>query len=174
MSTIDELYTQLLTFMPQDRVTRDEAIRNSYAADISSAPGTAGLPPIVVLPENTGEVREILKACNAHRVPVVAMGRGSNIAGIAVPHRNEVMVDMRLMNRIIEINEDSVFARRSGGTPQEMDEALRIVGYLLMHTRQLDMIMHNRPLVERYRTRIDGEIKKVLAETTSPVPPSAA
>lgn len=72
----------------------------------------------------------------------------------------------------IEINEDSVFARRSGGTPQEMDEALRIVGYLLMHTRQLDMIMHNRPLVETYRRRIDGEIKKVLAETATPVPDS--
>jgi pyruvate,water dikinase len=70
----------------------------------------------------------------------------------------------------IEINEDSMFARRSGGTPAEMDEALRIVGYLLMHTRQLDMIMHNRPLVETYRRRIDGEIRKVLAETASPIP----
>jgi len=75
---------------------------------------------------------------------------------------------------LIDINEDSVFARRSGGTPEEMDEALRIVGYLLMHTRQLDMIMHNRPLVETYRRRIDGEIARVLAETTSLVPDSAA
>ncbi|MEF3696113.1 PEP/pyruvate-binding domain-containing protein [Desulfolutivibrio sp.] len=75
---------------------------------------------------------------------------------------------------LIDINEDSVFARRSGGTPEEMDEALRIVGYLLMHTRQLDMIMHNRPLVETYRRRIDGEIARVLAELTSPVPDPGA
>jgi len=75
---------------------------------------------------------------------------------------------------LIDINEDSVFARRSGGAPGEMDEALRIVGYLLMHTRQLDMIMHNRPLVETYRRRIDGEIVRVLAEPTSLVPDSPA
>ncbi len=70
----------------------------------------------------------------------------------------------------IDINEDSVFARRSGGGPAEMNEALRIVGYLLMHTRQLDMIMHNRALVANYRTRIDGEIRRVLAEKAGPVP----
>ncbi|MFZ5812945.1 MAG: PEP/pyruvate-binding domain-containing protein [Thermodesulfobacteriota bacterium] len=70
----------------------------------------------------------------------------------------------------IEINEDSVFARRSGGPSEEMEEALRIVGYLLMHTRQLDMIMHNRGLVAAYRVRIDGDIRRVLAEKAGPVP----
>jgi FAD/FMN-containing dehydrogenase len=134
MSNIDDLYKQLLTFMPEDRVTQDEAVRNSYAADISSAPGTAGLPPIVVLPENTEEVREILKACNSHKVGVVAMGRGSNIAGIAVPHRNEVMVDMRLMNRIIEINEDSAYAViEPGVTFHQLALAVKPYNFVVHH-----------------------------------------
>jgi hypothetical protein len=39
-----------------------------------------------------------------------------------------------------------------------------------MHTRQLDMIMHNRALVANYRLRIDGDLRRVLAEKAGPVP----
>ncbi|GAI04926.1 unnamed protein product, partial [marine sediment metagenome] len=110
MSDVDSLYNELLSTFPEERVSRDEAILNSYAADSASLSGVATLPALVVLPKTTDEVKSLLVAANRFKVPVVPMSRGSNIAGLAVPHKGEVVVDLRLMNKIIEINTDAAYA----------------------------------------------------------------
>lgn len=110
MSDVDLLYQELISTFPEERVSRDEAIRTSYATDLSSPPGVATLPALVVLPKTTDEVKSLLVAANRFKVPVVPMSRGSNIAGLAVPHKGEVVVDLRLMNKIIEINTDAAYA----------------------------------------------------------------
>jgi FAD/FMN-containing dehydrogenase len=110
VSDVDLLYQELISTFPEERVSRDEAIRTSYATDLSSPPGVATLPALVVLPKTTDEVKSLLVAANRFKVPVVPMSRGSNIAGLAVPHKGEVVVDLRLMNKIIEINTDAAYA----------------------------------------------------------------
>jgi len=110
VSDVDLLYNELLSTFPEERVSRDEAILTSYATDLSSPPGVATLPALVVLPKTTDEVKSLLVAANRFKVPVVPMSRGSNIAGLAVPHKGEVVVDLRLMNKIIEINSDAAYA----------------------------------------------------------------
>ena len=110
MSNVDLLYHELLTTFPEQQVSRDEAILTSYATDSSSPPGVATLPALVVLPQTADEVKSLLLAADRFKVPVVPMSRGSNIAGLAVPHKGEVVVDLRLMNQIIEINSDAAYA----------------------------------------------------------------
>ncbi len=111
MNDVDRFYNELLTFIPEDRATRDEAVLHSYATDISSPPGMATIPPVVVLPETVEEVRQILMAANRYKIPVVPSGRGANIAGLSVPHREgEIVVDLRRMNRILEVNTDAAYA----------------------------------------------------------------
>ena len=43
-----------------------------------------------------------------------------------------------------------------------MTERLNILGYLIMHTRQLDMIMSNESAITRYRKKIDTDIQNVV------------
>lgn len=62
----------------------------------------------------------------------------------------------------VEVNEDASFARLGGGAVPEMLAALKVVGYMLMHTRQLDMIMHNEPLVQSYKKKILADLEKVV------------
>ena len=128
---VDLLYKELLSVFPEERVSRDEAILTSYATDLSSPPGVATLPAMVVLPQTVEEVRHLLMAANRFKVPVVPMSRGANIAGLALPHKGEVVVDLRLMNRIIEINTDAAYAViEPGVTHHQLSLAAREKGFI--------------------------------------------
>ena len=70
----------------------------------------------------------------------------------------------------VEVNEDASFAKVSGGAEPEMLTALKVIGYMLMHTRQLDMIMHNEPLVQSYKAKILADLEKVAGAPGSVMP----
>jgi len=72
----------------------------------------------------------------------------------------------------VDVNEDASFARISGGPEPEMLAALKVIGYMLMHTRQLDMIMHNEPLVRSYKEKILADLATVVGAPAHAVPPS--
>ncbi len=62
----------------------------------------------------------------------------------------------------IEPKEDAMFSRIEGYDQEFMKQRLRIVGYLTMHARQLDMIMTNPVRVNYYRTKIHKDINDVI------------
>jgi pyruvate, water dikinase len=62
-----------------------------------------------------------------------------------------------------EIREDSAFARVEGLDQSLMEDKLRILGYLIIHTRQLDMVMSNGASINQYRNKILDDLNtKVL------------
>ena len=131
MHNVDQLYRELLSIVPEERVSRDEAVLMSYATDGSSLAGEGTLPALVVLPETAEEVREILVAANRFLVPVVPLSRGSNLAGLALPHRGEMVIDLRLMNQILEINTDAAYAVvEPGVTHQQLSLEARKRGFI--------------------------------------------
>jgi pyruvate,water dikinase len=60
--------------------------------------------------------------------------------------------------------EDTAAARLSGLGQDIMKDKLRLIGYLLMHTRQLDMIMSDPSAVAHYRSKIEEDLKAVLQD----------
>ena len=58
----------------------------------------------------------------------------------------------------VEINEDSAFPRAEGFDQGIMEEKLRVLGYLIIHTRQLDMVMSNDASITKYRQQIFDDI----------------
>jgi pyruvate,water dikinase len=58
----------------------------------------------------------------------------------------------------IDVTEDVVMARRTHLDPEAVETALRVVGYLLMHTRQLDMVMDKQSTIEHYRAKMQSDI----------------
>jgi len=61
-------------------------------------------PLAVLLPENEAQVVEILKICNAARLPVVARGAGTGLSGGATPNIDGVVLSLAKFKRILAID----------------------------------------------------------------------
>ncbi|TIH18107.1 pyruvate, water dikinase [Marinifilum sp. JC120] len=59
----------------------------------------------------------------------------------------------------IRIREDSLTARLEGLIQEDMEFHLKVLGYLITHTRQLDMIMTNPASVEKYKQKFFNDFK---------------
>jgi glycolate oxidase len=74
-----------------------------YGRDEGSCP--LHLPDVVVKPASTAEVQLILPAAASAGFPVTPRGRGTGLAGGAVPVRGGVVLSLERMERIIEVDE---------------------------------------------------------------------
>ncbi|WP_338667831.1 PEP/pyruvate-binding domain-containing protein [Pseudodesulfovibrio methanolicus] len=63
---------------------------------------------------------------------------------------------------IAEIREDALFARLEGVSRQAVEQAMAVLGYLLMHTRQIDMSMADPGMVVHYRDLFEADIEELL------------
>jgi len=61
-------------------------------------------PLAVLLPENETQVVEILRLCNAARLPVVARGAGTGLSGGATPDIDGVVLSLAKFKRILSID----------------------------------------------------------------------
>ncbi len=95
------LLAQLQQCLPPDALLTDGASSLAYSIDNSSYVGTA---QAVALPKTRAHVEAIVAACYAHRVPLVARGRGSNTTGASVPTHGGVVISFERMNRIVAID----------------------------------------------------------------------
>ena len=67
----------------------------------------------------------------------------------------------------VELHSDSLLARVKKRPASFLEERLQILGYLILHARQLDMVMNQPQAVERYRQRFIEDISTMVgpAET---------
>lgn len=63
----------------------------------------------------------------------------------------------------IEQKVDALTARIEKKPADYLTSRLKILGYLLIHTRQIDMVMDDPAMVERYRRKIVTDIESILA-----------
>ena len=72
-------------------------------------------PLVVVLPETYAQVQDVLKACHALNVPVVARGAGTGLSGGAMPHKLGVTLSLAKFNKILKMDAASRTAVVQGG-----------------------------------------------------------
>lgn len=87
-------------------------------------------PDAAAWPLNAEHVSAILKLANEDYFPVVARGAGTSLAGLAVPERGGLILDMGKMDRILEINiEDRLVVVQPGVVYADLDRALMPTGF---------------------------------------------
>ena len=65
---------------------------------------------IVIMPETAEEVQEIVKIANKYKIPLVPWVSGINFGSTATPLKGGIVVDLRRLNRVLEVNEDDMYA----------------------------------------------------------------
>jgi len=91
----------------------------------------------VVMPRTVDEVQQIVGLANQEKVPLTPMGAGLTLSALTVPIRGGIVLDMKRMDSIIEVNEASRYALIEAGVTQA---ALR--AYLEKHHPHLQ---HSTP-----------------------------
>ncbi len=89
----------------------------------------AQMPDGVVFVENTDDVKSVVRACAAHRVPVIAFGTGSSLEGQVNASSGGISIDFSRMNRILAVNaEDLDVVVEPGVTREQLNTELRDTG----------------------------------------------
>ena len=73
------------------------------------------LADAVVRPGNTNQVSEIVSWAMTEKAPLIPMGGGTGVMGGTVPARGGVVVDLKRMDRILEVNAKDLTAMVEGG-----------------------------------------------------------
>ena len=92
------------------------------------------LPLCICTPASTAEVQAIVGVANEALVPLVPYGGGSGLMGAAVSLTPGIVVDLRRMNAVLEIDTASFTVRVQAGTVLEaLDSELQRSGLMLGH-----------------------------------------
>ncbi|KAJ2589619.1 D-lactate ferricytochrome c oxidoreductase [Coemansia sp. RSA 1722] len=87
---------------------------------------------IALFPKTTEQVSKILAYCNKRLISVVTQGGNSGTAGGAIAQRNEVILSLRDMNKIRDLDAISgVVVAESGCVLAELDAHVREQGYIV-------------------------------------------
>jgi glycolate oxidase len=87
------------------------------------------MPWAVVRPETTAQVQKIMRYANEALIPVIARGGGSGMCGQTVPIQGGIVLDMKGMNKILEINLKDVYCRvEPGVVDDDLNLALKQYG----------------------------------------------
>jgi len=97
-------------------------------------------PDYVVMPNSTEEVQKIVFLANEKRIPIVPMGGGLVLSGLTRALSGGIILDMKRMNRILEVNESSRYALVEAGASQGMLQA-----YLKKHHPSLKHSIPDSP-----------------------------
>ena len=88
----------------------------------------------VVVPRSVDQVAAVVKLAAQHRVPIVPYGGGTGVMGAATPIHGGIVVDMKGLDRIIDINPMDLTATVEAGVVlEDLGRALKGRGLMLGH-----------------------------------------
>ena len=122
-----DLAGELTALLGADRVSVASDILAEHATDKwhASAP-----PDVVVLAQHRDDVVKTLRFANEHSIPVTTRGAGVGYVGGAVPVNGGIVLSVRPMDAIVEINTaDGITVVEPGVILNDLQQAVRAKGW---------------------------------------------
>src|ERR1039457_5705195 len=101
----ERIVAALRTIVPGEGVIASEREMKPYETDGLTAYHQP--PMVVVLPETTEQVKQVLRYCHDEGIKVVPRGAGTSLSGGALPLADGVLLGMAKFNRIRDIDFDN-------------------------------------------------------------------
>jgi len=137
-----KLFKRITKILSNEHVTMHETdqILNAHDAwPLSEAKIRSGevlpLADLIVFPESVDEVSKILVIANELKLPIVPVGGGAGTCGGTLPIYGGIQLDLKRMNKIIEIDHKSMLVRvQAGVIGIDLEEEVNRLGYTTGHT----------------------------------------
>ena len=113
MIGMDRIYKSLAEIVGEEYVSNRKEELYIYSRD----PGMMEPhePDYVVMPKTTEEVQKIVKLANEKKIPIVPVGGSLSLSGLVIPHRGGIVLDLKRMDRVLEVNEKSRYVVMEAG-----------------------------------------------------------
>lgn len=102
----DHAMTELRSIVGESNLVIDEERLAPYNKIMMPVPSSQHAPSAAITPESVEQVQAIVKLLNKRKIPVYPISTGKNLGyGAAAPvQRGQIVMDLRLMNRILDID----------------------------------------------------------------------
>jgi glycolate oxidase len=104
----EEVYKALVEIVGKEYVSDKKEDLYIYSRDVGLAEPHE--PDFVVLPKTVEEVQKIVQLANREKIPVVPVGASLSLTGLTIPYKGGIVIDLRRMDRIIEVNRKGRYA----------------------------------------------------------------
>ncbi|MDB5058565.1 MAG: hypothetical protein JWO59_2037, partial [Chloroflexi bacterium] len=137
----EALKRSLREILPADRIVSEAPALEQYGADwywksvaAAAIPEPLGHADVAVLPLTTEEVSAIVRAAGKHGVPISPWGGGSGVNGASVPTEGGLVIDMRRMDKVLRVDNESLVAYvQPGIICQTFEDYLNGLGLTFPH-----------------------------------------
>jgi len=92
----------------QENVFTDKTDRLTYSYDAAVVEPV--LPAVALRPGSGEALSQVVRLCNENRLPLTVRGAGTNLSGGTIPSPGGVVVLTNALDRILEINQEDMFA----------------------------------------------------------------
>lgn len=113
----ETIYEALVKIVGAENVQVSKSSLLAYSFD--ATPGFQSLPDAVVAPRSTEEVARIVRLCNQHKLPITPRGSGTNLSAGTTPLHGGIVILMKYLNKILEIDEENLTVRTQPGVITE-------------------------------------------------------
>lgn len=140
-AALADALADLTDALPSGSVLSEPEVLDDYTADAYWKALAAraedvplGRPDVVVRPQREEDVAAVMRIANRHRVPVVPWGGGSGTQGGAVPVVGGIVLDLRSLDQVVEIDEVSLtVTAQAGVNGRRLERTLNERGLMLPH-----------------------------------------
>ncbi|NVM30562.1 MAG: FAD-binding oxidoreductase [Candidatus Helarchaeota archaeon] len=130
-ANISQIKRDLQENIGSENVSDDKEILKQFSSDDSIQSGK--FPDLIVTPSMIKGIQEILKIANKYKINVIPSSSTEKYYGATIPRFGGIVVDLRNMNKILEIDQDERFVRiEAGVTYKQLQAELKKQGLRIM------------------------------------------
>jgi len=107
---------KLAVIVGKDYVSNQPEELFIYSRDMGTMPPKKA--DYVVMPSSAKEIRDIILLAGEEKIPVVPMGAGLVLSALTVPQKGGIVLDLKRMDNIIEVNEKGRYVLVETGVMQ--------------------------------------------------------
>ena len=100
-----EILDRLRQILDKHRVVADETELLVYECD--GLPLFKNRPDVVVFPQTTNEVAQVVRLANEHSTPFLPRGAGTGLSGGALAVEGGIVIELQRMNAILSVDAEN-------------------------------------------------------------------